>query len=682
MKPKILLYAVCCLTIITTSSAEVAESKESQNNLEAAQLPIEYFTKNSKTREVILSPDGKHIVALLNHQGKEVFNIINLENKKPISLIATRGAGENIGNVHWVSNDRIIYSIFETSGGDKRKSATGELYGVNLDGSLHKIIFGYRAGEQTTGTRIKKRKASYGSHRIIDLLKDDEKHVLIVYYPWKLRGNFWVYNDSAIPIIQKLNVYTGKLKKIDVLPITGSSPVVDNKGVVRFAVGTSKDNRTAISYKKTKESDWQEFSLDNFEGTSIYPIGFTEENQNVYLAANIGKGTRAIFLFNLADQSLEKIFHDAKVDVDNIYLDFAEKRAIYVDTALELPKYHYLDPNDQKSKLHKKLMKAFPGQDVVITSASKDASKMIVFTYADNSPGDYYLFDTKTLNADYVMSKSSWVDPELMANTESVSFTTRDHQTIYGYLTLPKVNNADGLPLVVYPHGGPHARDYWGYDWHVQLLANQGYAVLQVNFRGSSGFGKAFQDIGDGKWGTLMQDDITDATRALIARKIVDPHRICIYGTSYGGYAALMGSVREPDLYQCAIGSAGVYDLPLMFDEGNIANRLKHGQAFLTETLGSDIEDLKARSPVYNVDKIKARILLIHGGKDEQVPIAQAIVLKEAFDKINKPYQWLELSNEGHGYNDDENRKLIYQKILDFLDENIGPKSTQSVVGQ
>lgn len=554
---------------------------------------------------------------------------------------------------------------------------------MNVDGSRHDIIFGHRARQKTTGTNIKKRKASYASHTILDILEDDEDNILIAYYPWKLYGRFWRQNPDAKTVIRKLNIYNGKLKNVDVLPISQAGAIVDNQGNVRFANGVDKDNYSVVSYKENKEAEWKEFALDDFEGTHIHPFSFSEDDQSVYLSANVGNGTEALYLFNLKTKSIDRLFHDETIDMNQPVFDFDDRRIIYVATEKALPVYHYLEPNNFKSKLHKKLMKAFAGQNVDITSATKDGRKMIAFVSADTNPGDFYIFDTKSLNAQYLMSRNSWVDPDLMANTESINFETRDGHAIQGYLTRP--NNKDGelLPLVVYPHGGPHGiRDDWSYQGEVQLMANRGYAVLQVNYRGSGGFGRDFQDIGYGKWGTLMQDDVTDATRALIDQEIADPARICIYGDSYGGYAALMGTVREPGLYKCAVGSMGVYDLPMMFEKGDVANYSKSGLAFLKDAVGDDIEDLKKRSPVYNVDKIKANILLIHGAKDERAPIEQALKLKEAFDNINKSYGWLELTNEGHGYNNNENRKKVYQEILNFLDDNIGEKSIDSQAGQ
>ncbi|MCF6193251.1 MAG: S9 family peptidase [Kangiellaceae bacterium] len=667
----IFLIPLLCSVFFQSQSQAQKVKAESAN----AKLPIEYFTKPSDRRTAKISPDGKHIIAIITHQGKEVFGVIDIKKKEISSFIGVRGSGRNIGTVHWVNNERLVYSIYETKNYDKQANYTGELYAVNVDGSKHNIIFGYRAGEYSSNTRIRKRKSSYASHEILDYMEDDDKHILIAYYPWKVVGKTWRFDPMAKPLIRILNIYNGRLSNLGNLPLAGASAIVDNNGDVRFAIAVNKDNKTVISYRKTIESNWIEFELENFEGNSISPISFAENNNSVYLEANVGEGTSALYLLNLETSEVEKVFHNQNVDMSQIVRDFSLRRVVYVGTELGLPEYHYIEPNNKKSKLHKKLMKAFKAQDVLITSATKDGNKMIVLTYADNNPGDFYIFDTKTLDASYLMSRSSWVDPSLMVKSAPKSFTTRDGQTIFGYLTLPKNTNGK-VPLVVHPHGGPHGvRDSWYYQGTTQLLANRGYAVLQVNYRGSGGFGKAYQQIGYGKWGTLMQDDLTDATRTLIDEGLVDADRICIYGGSYGGYAALMGVVRDPDLYQCAIGSVGVYDLPLMFEEGNIPNRLRNGLAYLRQAVGTDMNDLKQRSPVYNVEKIKAEILLIHGKKDTQVPIIQAYRLKEAFDNIGKKYGWLEIRNEGHGYRDADNRELVHKTILEFLDKNIGESS-------
>jgi acylaminoacyl-peptidase len=232
--------------------------------------------------------------------------------------------------------------------------------------------------------------------------------------------------------------------------------------------------------------------------------------------------------------------------------------------------------------------------------------------------------------------------------------------------------------MVVLPHGGPHGvRDYWAFSPDVQVLASRGYAVLQVNYRGSGGYGRDFLYAGYGKWGTLMQDDLTDATLWAIDAGIAHRDRVCIYGASYGGYAAMMGVVREPDLYQCAIAYVGVYDLELMFEKGDIPDR-DTGVTFLKEAVGEDEQDLRSRSPVHNLHRLKAPVFIVHGGEDFRVDVEHAYRLRDRLDELGKPYEWMLKEKEAHGFYRPENRLELYERMLAFLGKYIGPDTPQS----
>ena len=222
-----------------------------------------------------------------------------------------------------------------------------------------------------------------------------------------------------------------------------------------------------------------------------------------------------------------------------------------------------------RGKVRASLMRAFPGSNVRITSTTADGSLAIVFVDSDVNPGDYYLFDTKTMRAEFLRATRTWIDPRQMRPRKPIEVTARDGVKLHGYLTQPAGTGPQ--PLVVLPHGGPHGiRDTWEFDWEAQLLASRGYAVLQINFRGSAGYGMDFETAGYRQWGAGMQDDVTDATRWAIEQKVTEPNRICIFGGSYGAFAALMGAAREPDLYRCAVGYAGIYDLELMLSSADI----------------------------------------------------------------------------------------------------------------
>nr|WP_301003853.1 prolyl oligopeptidase family serine peptidase [Arsukibacterium sp.] len=255
---------------------------------------------------------------------------------------------------------------------------------------------------------------------------------------------------------------------------------------------------------------------------------------------------------------------------------------------------------------------------------------------------------------------------------QQISFTARDGKVIRGLLTLPD-NAGKNLPLIVNVHGGPFGPfDSWGYNSEVQYLANRGYAVLQINFRGSGGYGDDFQRAGRLQWGHAMQDDVTDGTLWAIEQGIADKERICIYGGSYGGYAALWGVIKEPDLYKCSVGYVGVYDMPLFFKgDGSDASRSGSIEQYISSHVGVGDDYMRSISPVHHVDKIKAELFIVHGSRDVRVPIVHANNLKKALDEIGKPYEWL-VKEDGHGFFKVDHRVELYSKMAEFFDKHIG----------
>jgi dipeptidyl aminopeptidase/acylaminoacyl peptidase len=264
-----------------------------------------------------------------------------------------------------------------------------------------------------------------------------------------------------------------------------------------------------------------------------------------------------------------------------------------------------------------------------------------------------------------------------MAAKQPFEFAARDGMKLQGYVSYPPGHVHDKhLPTVVVVHGGPFfVRDRWDYDTDVQALATHGYAVVQVNFRGSSGYGYAFEKTGWREWGGKMQDDVTDATRWAIAQGVADPQRLCIYGASYGGYAALEGAVKEPDLYKCAIGYVGVYDMPLMYRYGD-THKSTSGENYLKRQMGDDMAELAKRSPINQLDSLKARVMLVVGGQDPRVPSVQGISLHTALLKRNVPHVWLEKPGEMHGFYDEANVTELYTTMLQFIGSSIGPGVT------
>jgi dipeptidyl aminopeptidase/acylaminoacyl peptidase len=632
-------------------------------------IPIEQFTRFDEFGTVKISPDGQHLAMTTGRYGRGAIVFLNLAKKAFVGGMRADDPYE-IDEFHWVSPERVVFTIAERRGALATPGLTGEIFAIDVTGARQLCIFGYRAGQMSTGTHMKVRQTSYASADIISTIKSDPDNILIAELPWKEDGLYWRYDPDARPRVVRLDVYTGRKKTIDVSPLRGGSVLVDRNDQVRFAIGMTMESKLAVSWRPEPGAPWTDFELPGFREESVVPREFSADNRSVYLTGvREGESLPGLFRLDLQTRQLEKIPTFDGVAVSGLIRDFAGHEIVGVRGYADKPVYRWLIENDPAASLHKALQRAFPNQDVTITSSTDEGKLAIAFVDSDTNPGDYYLFDTATKHATFLRAARNWVDPKVMRPKEPVEFKSRDGTSIHGYLTRPAYPAS--APMVVLPHGGPHGiRDFWDYEPEVQFLANRGYSVLQVNYRGSDGYGMDFERAGYRQWGALMQDDVTDATRWAIEHKIVSADRICIFGASYGGYAAMMGAVREPTLYRCAIGYAGVYDLELMFSTADVP-RSRLGRAYLEEILGTDSADLQARSPVYQAARIEIPVLLIHGKEDWRADFSQAKRMKAALEKNGKHLEWMALSREGHGAYNEETRREVYERVLKFLDEHL-----------
>lgn len=630
-------------------------------------LPVEYFTRDDLTGQLKISPDGKHFAITVGKVGASGLAFINVESGAIVGGIRAR-QGMEIHEFHWISPTRVVYQIAERQIGHRYVVATGEFFATDIDGKASRMIYGYRAGEKT-GAYIKSNKEdSYSSAVLISPLDADEKHILIAEYPWRLRGNKWYDDRNARPTIARLNVYDGRKTSLGLAPLANAGLLADHDDQVRFAVGHDADGLLRASWRPQPESPWQTFALPGFAEDSVIPMRFTADNQSVlFFGVPEGESLTSLFRLDLRSEEVLKIYGHEEVDVERLVSDWKGQNVIGVRVYGDRPEIHWLDQDEPSAKLRAKLERAFPGQAMSVTSNTREGDIVVVFVYSDVNPGDYYLFNTRTGQASYAKATRDWVDPDHVRRKEPVRLEARDGLPLRGYLTRPH-DGAGPYPLVVLPHGGPYGvRDRWGFDWEVQLLANRGYAVLQVNFRGSDGYGQEYMAKGFGEWGAAMQDDLTDATLWAVDQGIASRDRICIFGSSYGGYAAMMGAVREPGLYRCAIGHAGVYDLELLHSTGDIRFS-RRGRNYLEEAIGSDRSVLRARSPAHNAERIEIPVLLVHGTDDGRADYKHAAQMRKALDKHGKQYEFIALRGEGHGIDDEKSRAEAYTRILDFLD--------------
>lgn len=617
-----------------------------------AKNSIEDFFNSGGYQQVKISPSGKYYSITIAEGSEVKLVILERKSNKVMSSYAF-GEYQKIANVEWANDERFIMTVQKTVGYLDTKSGQPYYVASNVDGSNRRELM---ASQRSV-------------YRMLSLLPNDKKHILVT------KQHF---ADDFAAKVHKLNIYNGRESyqadqpKDDVFGM-----VADIEGNPRIAFSYKEEKHhklgegeLSIFYKKTAKSNWDKLNLDVLgykKGDSLNIIGMNKEGNLAYLASDSNRHNSAIYSFNLLTDELKEILANEHVDINNaIYGQHGEVIGVTYDP--HYPDFYYFDDKSSNAAF-KNLSDTFKSYRLTYTSHSKKNSLSVFQVSADKSPTEFYLYDLKSKQATFIASRNANIDKKQLATVEPFKILARDGVSLNGYLTLP--NNAkEPLAAVVMLHGGPHGvRDFWGFNAEAQYLASLGYAVVQVNFRGSGGYGKAFLESGFKKWGREMQDDVTDATLWAIEQNIIDRDKICVYGGSYGGYAALMGVVREPDLYKCAIGYVGVYSLPEMFKSGD-SPKSESGRKFLNTVLGEDLADKQSRSPAYNVDKIKARLFIAHGSDDVRVPMEQYHALTNALDKINYPYESM-VRDEGHGYHKPKNRHDFYSKMKTFLHESL-----------
>lgn len=644
----------------------------------AEPVPLADFARHMQFRDAKISPDGKHLAATSVINGKVVLSIIDLENSKGLTL-RPRDEDE-VYKFWWVSDKRVVYSVATYAGTLEQPGLTGELFAVNADGKRNEVLFGYRASSSTiagaTGSHIAQKQVEYASAWMLDDLRDDDKFALITVQRWNWSHVGTAGGENLHAEVRKIDVDTGKTRTVAVAPLTSAVFLADHKGAVRFVSGQDNKQQLKVYYRQADDKDWELILDEATSGQRVWPVAFNRAGDAAYFTCGGTRNRGGLCRWDIATRTFKTLWSGTDADALDFGWTFDEQDLFAVRSMPGRPAVALLDKTAEEAKILAGLMQQFPGEDVRFVNASKDGKKVVVIVEGDRDPGAFYLYDVDSSKLSFLIARAPWIKPEALAVMEPFAIKARDGVPLHGYLTRPPgQEQAKNLPMVVLVHGGPYGiQDFWEYDPTVQLLASRGYAVLQVNFRGSGGYGMAFQKSGYREWGAKMQDDVTDATRWAVEQGAADAKRICIFGGSYGGYSALQGAVREPDLYQCTIGYVGVYDLRLMKSRGDIPQSF-NGEGYLEMVLGDDDKVLAQRSPINQLDRLKAKVMLIVGGQDKRVPPVQGENLRNALSKRGVDFEWLYRPTEGHGFWDEANVVDMYGKILDFLDRNIGTRA-------
>lgn len=625
------------------------------------------LARHDEYRSVKISPDGKYLATIAVVKGQTVLALIHLSDHK--GHVINPRQGDDVTGFWWASPTRVLYTVGEHVGGYDTPLSTGELFAVNADGGGAEILYGYRKGGMSTGSHTQKATTDYGSAEFISTIEDDPHHVLVAISSWEGAGR-----ELALPVAYRMDVRNGTKAKLIVAPMRGATFLADHHGHIRFAYGTDNDDRVQVYIHPLDGDGWQ-LMPEESKNREI-PLAFNRDDSAVYFNCPAAGGF-GVCRWDPATQKMAQAWSNPTVEMDGLLQGMARHSILGVGFMDGRTGTALFNGTSTDAQTLLALMKRYPGESVRFVSGTSDGSQSVVLVESDANPGTFLLYDAKKHTLTPLLSRASWIHPQLMALKQPFDFTARDGMKLHGYVSYPPgLEDAKNLPTVVLVHGGPFGvRDRWDYDPDVQALATRGYAVVQVNFRGSGGYGYDYEKAGWRQWGGTMQDDVTDATKWAIAQGIANAQRICIFGASYGGYAALEGAVKEPDLYKCSIGYAGVYDLPLMYQRGD-THQSSFGEAFLKQQVGDNPTVLAQRSPINHIDALKARVMLIVGGKDVRVPPIQGLSMHQALAKHGIAHEWVFKPDEMHGFYDEANRTELYGKLLQFIAASIGPGAT------
>jgi dipeptidyl aminopeptidase/acylaminoacyl peptidase len=622
------------------------------------QVDLEQYLKRDGYGRIKISPDGRYYAATVDWGDRGGLVILRRSDKKVVG--GTAGVKDSLVNdFWWAKDDRVVLSTAERFGSRDQPYPTGKLFALGIDGGRVKTLVGPKVETNIVDT--------YGGDStwemasLIDTLPGDASNVLI---------SAWNMSANPITRVEKLDVYTGRRVQVAAAPVRRATFITDVAGHVRFADGARDDNYRKLYYRDSDDGEWRLVNDEAQSGHYESALGFSQDGVTAYLQVMQADGPDAVVAWNTRTGERRQVQREATVDPYDTVYDRDARTVIGMQYMAENVQTRLFDDTSDIARIYNALGKAFPDAAVTITSYTRDGRLALVQVWNDRTPGDTYLFDTQTMTASGIFVRREWFDPAKLSAARAVTVKARDGLTLHGYLTPPRGVSAGPASMVVMPHGGPFGIfDTWSFDDDTHLLTEAGYAVLRINFRGSGNYGARFRRAGAREWGARMQDDLTDATRWAIEQNIADPARICIYGASYGGYAALMGAAREPDLYRCAVGYVGVYDLEAMHrDDARTTRWLRN---WADDWVG-ERDTLDARSPVLMAERIKAPVFLAAGGQDRIAPIAHSKKMERALRSAGKPVEALYFSSEGHGFYADEHRREYYTRLLDFLARHLG----------
>ena len=603
-------------------------------------IPVEDFFRKPERTEVRISPDGTRLGWLAPWKRRLNVHVRDLRTGRERRV--THATARDVLGWGWASDDRLVYT--QDSGGDENY----RLYAVKADGSGAVDLTPFE-GVQC---------------RLVDFLEDEPDEVVF-------RMN---RRNAKVFDAYRANVETGEIRLVAENPGEIRTWVTDWSGRIRAAFA-SDGVSTSLMYRETEAAPWRTVATQSFR-ERLLPLRFTFDDRRLLVSSNVGRDRSAIFEYDPTTAEYGALIYEhPEVDVAGFSVSRRRRVLTAVSWETDKPAWQFLD--EERRAMQEYIDAELSGHLNRPVSHSRDETRWVVHSDGDRTQGSDYLLSWEDGGARRELTPlfdaSPWLREDELAPMRPISFTSRDGLTIHGYLTVPAGVEPKNLPLVLNPHGGPWYRDSWEFNPEVQFLANRGAAVLQVNYRGSTGYGKAFWQASFGQWGLAMQDDLTDAVRWAVDQGIADPDRVAIYGGSYGGYATLTGITKEPDLFACAVSYCGVSNIFTWLEA--FPPYWQPLRARVHEMVGDperDGERLKATSPLFHVDRIRCPLLVAQGANDPRVPMGESDRIVAALRERGVDVEYLVKDDEGHGFANEENQFEFYRAMERFLARHLG----------
>ena len=601
-------------------------------------IPRDILFGNPVKTSPQVSPDGKQMAYLapVNNVLNVWVGTIGQDDDRPVTNDVERG----IRFYTWAADNKHILYLQDVGGNENWR-----LYATNLESQETRDLTPF----ENVQARVIDRDKHFPNELLIGMNKD----------------------NPQVHDVYHLDLASGELTLVTKNPGNIVGWVTDANFKVRGALAMAPDGSMHLQVRQNEESEWTEIVTWGPEDNQTSgPIGFTLDGQSIYLQDSRDYNAGRLVKMDIATGAITVIAEDPEYDVGStmIHPDTREIQAVAFDR--DRLEWSVLDDS---IKADFEYIRGLHRGDFSVSSRDDaDATWIVAFT-VDNGPVPFYAYDRKTRTATFLFDNQPALNKYTLATMEPISFTSRDGLTIHGYLTLPPGEERKNLPLVLNVHGGPWARDDWGYRPDVQWFANRGYVCLQVNYRGSTGYGKAFMNAGNKEWGGKMHDDLVDAVNWAVERGIADPKKVSIFGGSYGGYAALVGATFTPDVFCCAVDIVGPSNIITLIQ--TIPPYWAPLISIFHQRVGdpsTEEEFLKSRSPLFKVDQIKIPMLIGQGANDPRVKQAESEQIVEAMKSKGIPYEYMLFPDEGHGFAKPENRLKFYAEAEKFLAKYVG----------